>query len=124
MQSSRKRGGEDRPLRPLSTSTSVNSYLIEPSILRGKTTKTIEKKSITTSTGVKTVSSLTSSLLPCKETSTTQQDGAFVSQRHILMAKKGQRPQHWVPWEAVCLNTQTHKINVIFEVKMVQRKGV
>jgi hypothetical protein len=124
MQSSRKRGGEDRPLRPLSTSTSVNSYLIEPSLLRGKTTKTIEKKSITTSTGVKTVSSLTSSLLPCKETSTTQQDGAYVSQRHILMAKKGQRPQHWVPWEAVCLNTQTHKINVIFEVKMVQRKGL
>lgn len=123
MQSSRKRGGEDRPLRPFSTSTSVNSYLIEPSILRGKTTKTIEKKSITTSTGVKTVSSLTSSFLPCKETSSTQQDGAYVSQRHILMAKKGQRPQHWVPWEAVCLNTQTHKINVIFEIKMVQRRG-
>jgi len=124
MQSSRKRGGgEDRPLRPLSTSTTVNACLSEPLILRGKTTKTIEKKSSTTNIGVKTVASLTSSLLPSKETSTTQ-DGAYVSQRHILMAKKGQRPQHWVPWEAVCLNTQTHKINVIFEVKMIQRKGL
>ena len=42
--------------------------------------------------------------------------------RHILMAKRGQRPQHWVPWEAVCENVATHKINVIFEIKMVMRK--
>ena len=47
---------------------------------------------------------------------------AYVAHRQILMAKKGQRPQHWVPWEAVCENTRTHKINVIFEVKLVMRK--
>jgi hypothetical protein len=47
---------------------------------------------------------------------------AFVAERHILMAKRGQRPQHWVPWEAVCENIATHKINVIFECKLVVRK--
>jgi hypothetical protein len=47
---------------------------------------------------------------------------AYVAERHILMAKRGQRPQHWVPWEAVCENIATHKINVIFEIKLVMRK--
>ena len=124
MQQSRKRGGgEDRPLRPFSISSSSASNSMEPPTLGGRT-KVFEKKTAAVAgTGVKAATSITSRRENVGETSNEQQQGAFVSQRHILMAKKGQRPQHWVPWEAVCLNTRTHKINVIFEVKMVQRKG-
>jgi len=124
MQQPRKRGGgEDRPLRPFSTSSSSVSNSMEPSALGGRT-KAFEKKAAAAAgTGVKAATSITSRKENVGEVSNEQQQGAFVSQRHILMAKKGQRPQHWVPWEAVCLNTRTHKINVIFEVKMVQRKG-
>jgi hypothetical protein len=86
--------------------------------------KTFKKASVVAGSGVKAASSISTQKANNIETSSDQQQqGAYVSQRHILMAKKGQRPQHWVPWDAVCLNTRTHKINVIFEVKMVQRKG-
>ena len=59
---------------------------------------------------------------PAPEPAPTPEDVCVVSQRQILMAKRGQRPQHWVPWEAVCENVRTHKINMIFEVRLVMRK--
>lgn len=45
----------------------------------------------------------------------------YLVSRQILMAKKGQRPQHWVEWEAVQADVAQHKLHTIFEIKMVHR---
>lgn len=39
-------------------------------------------------------------------------------ERLILIAKRGQRPQHWVRWEDVYRDLETHKLAKIFEIRM------
>lgn len=47
--------------------------------------------------------------------------GLVRTSRQILMAKKGQRPQHWVEWESVAEDTRTHALHTIFEVRLLLR---
>lgn len=45
-----------------------------------------------------------------------------VAKRQVLMAKKGQRPQHWVDWDAVCDDIASHRgHHIIFEFRLVDR---
>jgi len=48
-------------------------------------------------------------------------DGLTRTSRQVLMAKKGQRPQHWVAWESVAEDTRTHALHTIFEVRLLLR---
>lgn len=45
----------------------------------------------------------------------------YLVSRQVLMAKKSQRPQHWVEWDAIAADTAGHKLHMLFEVKLVQR---
>jgi hypothetical protein len=54
--------------------------------------------------------------------SSTPDFSRCVARRQILMAKKGQRPAHWVDWERVCEDIAAHKgHHMIFEVRLVER---
>lgn len=45
--------------------------------------------------------------------------GARLVSRQILMAKKGQRPQHWVTWEAIAHDLRTHPGHRLMEIRLV-----
>lgn len=45
-----------------------------------------------------------------------------IAHRQVLMAKKGQRPQHWVNWEDICADIASHnRHHMIFEIRLLDR---